>query len=149
MAPPTTSDAATSAPKSFTRFMPAVGRILLGLPFFVGGANAFLKLLPEPKAEMSDAATAFVGALVASGYMLPLIMGTQLIVGTLLLANRFVPLALALIAPFLVNALAFHIVLERSGLPFVLVFVALELALAWAYRGAFRPMLAMRARPGG
>ncbi|MEP6872477.1 MAG: DoxX family protein, partial [Anaerolineaceae bacterium] len=74
--------------------------------------------------------------------------GTQLIVGVLLLANRFVPLALALIAPFLVNALAFHLFLEPSGRPIVLAFLVVEIYLAWAYRKAFRPMLAMRVTPG-
>ena len=87
-------------------------------------------------------------ALMKTGYMMPLIFGTQLIVGVLLLANRFVPLALALIAPFLVNALAFHLFLEPSGRPIVLAFLALEIYLAWVYRRAFRPMLAMRVTPG-
>jgi hypothetical protein len=75
-------------------------------------------------------------------------MGTQLIVGLLLLTNRFVPLALALIAPVVVNIVAFHIFLAPSGLPLALVVLVLEVYLAWAYRNAFRPMLAMRAALG-
>jgi hypothetical protein len=69
-------------------------------------------------------------------------------VGVLLLVNRFVPLALALFAPFMVNSIAFHIFLEHSGLPMAAVFLALELYLAWSYRAAFRPMLAARVTPG-
>jgi hypothetical protein len=72
---------------------------------------------------------------------------TQLIVGVLLLLNRFVPLALALLAPFIVNSIAFHVFLEPSGLPMALVFLALELYLAWAYRDAFKSMLAARVTP--
>jgi hypothetical protein len=79
--------------------------------------------------------------------MMQLIGTTQLIVGVLLLVNRFVPLALALLAPFLVNSVAFHIFLEPSGLPMTMIFVALEVYLAWAYRNAFRPMLAARVDP--
>jgi hypothetical protein len=90
---------------------------------------------------------AFAGALAASGYMLQLIGGTMLIVGALLLANRFVPLALALFAPFIVNSLAFHIFLERTGLPMAAVFAGLELYLAWCYRAAYRPMLAAKVSP--
>ena len=96
---------------------------------------------------MPEAVTAFVGALMKSGYMMQLIGTTQLIVGVLLLINRFVPLALALLAPFLVNSVAFHVFLEPSGLPMALVFVAFELYLAWAYRNAFRPMLAAKVTP--
>lgn len=90
---------------------------------------------------------AFAGALMNTGYMMQLIGITHLVVGVLLLTNRFVPLALALFAPFIVNSLAFHIFLERSGLPMAVVFLALELYLAWAYRAAFRPMLAARVSP--
>jgi len=77
--------------------------------------------------------------------MFPLICGTEAVVGGLLLANRLVPLALALLAPVVVNILAFHVFLEPSGLGVALVVCALELDLAWGYRSAYRPMLALRA----
>jgi hypothetical protein len=73
--------------------------------------------------------------------MMPLIFGTQFIVGTLLLANRFVPLALALLAPFIVNSVAFHSFLEPSGRPIALTLLALEVYLAWTYRKAYHDML--------
>jgi hypothetical protein len=133
---------------SFARHLPTAARILMGLPFSVSGLNGLLHFLPEPSVVLPEGAAAFAAALVKTGYMMPLIFGTQLIVGALLLVNRFVPLALALIAPFLVNALAFHLFLEPSGRPVVLAFLALEIYLAWAYRKAYRPMLAMRVTPG-
>ena len=119
-----------------------VARLLLALIFVVFGLNGFLHFIPQPAPP--EPAMALFGALIATGYMLPLIMGTQLLVGVLLLANRFVPLALALIAPIIVNIVAFHVALAPSGLPLALVVLALELLLAWSYRGAFRPMLAAR-----
>jgi hypothetical protein len=130
-----------------TRYLPAIARVLLGLPLFVFGLNGFLNFIPQPETPIPDEAAAFAGALVSSGYMMQLIAVTLLTVGTLLLANRFVPLALALFAPFIVNSLAFHVFLERGGLPIAMVFLALELYLAWAYRAAFRPMLAARVTP--
>jgi uncharacterized membrane protein YphA (DoxX/SURF4 family) len=133
---------------SLARHLPTVARILMGLPFLISGLNGLLHFLPEPSVVLPEGAAAFANALVKTGYMMPLIFGTQLIVGALLLANRFVPLALALIAPFIINAVAFHLFLEPSGRPIVLAFLALEIYLAWAYRKAFRPMLAMRATPG-
>jgi len=80
--------------------------------------------------------------------MLPLVMGTQLLVGVLLLSNRFVPLALALIAPIIVGIITFHVFLAPASIGPGVVTVVLELYLAWAYRKAYRPMLAMRATPG-
>lgn len=134
--------------RSFTRFIPAIVRTLMGLAFVVFGLNGFLNFIPEPAKPLPEGAMAFAGALVKSGYMMQLIAGTQLISGLLLATNRFVPLGLALLAPFLVNSMAFHICLERGGLPMASVFVAMELYLAWCYREAFRPMLAMRVKPG-
>ena len=73
-----------------------------------------------------------------------LIAVTQMVVGALLLSNRFVPLALALIAPFTVNSMAFHTFLEPTGLPFATIFAAIELALVRANWPAYRPLLAAR-----
>jgi uncharacterized membrane protein YphA (DoxX/SURF4 family) len=135
--------------KSTARYLPAIARILMGLMFFVFGLNGFLHFIPEPKTPMPEGASAFAGALMKTGYMFPLVMGTQLLVGCLLLLNLFVPLAIALIAPIIVGIVTFHIFLAPSGTGIALVVLLLELYLAWAYRGAFRPMLAMRSRPGG
>ncbi|HYL91571.1 MAG TPA: DoxX family membrane protein [Alphaproteobacteria bacterium] len=136
------------AAKSFTRFLPVIARILLGLLFVVTGLNGFLNFLPQPKTPMSEAAMALAGALLKSGYLFKLIFATQLVGGLLLLAGRFVPLALAVLAPVVVNIVAFHLFLEPSGLPLAAVVLVLELYLAWAYRGAFRSMLAARVTPG-
>ena len=70
----------------------------------------------------------------------------QVIGGALLLSNRFVPLALALLAPVIVNIVAFHAFLAPSGVAIALVVLALELYLAWTYRAAFRPMLSPKNR---
>jgi len=147
IADPTDITAASRETKSVTRFFPAIARILLGLPLVVFGLNGFLNFIPPPSTPLPEGATAFLGALSQSGYMMQLIGGTHLIVGLLLVVNRFVPLALALFAPFIVNSIAFHLFLEHSGLPMAVIFLALELYLAWAYRKAFRPMLAARTAP--
>jgi hypothetical protein len=120
--------------------LPTIGRILLGLPLVIFGLNGFFNFIPPPPAPLPAGAAAFASALVATGYMMQLIGATQLVAGLLLLANRFVPLALLLLAPFFVNSLAFHLVLEHSGLPMALVFSALVVALAWSYRRAYAPL---------
>lgn len=133
--------------KSFTRHFPTVARILMGLPLLVFGLNGFFNLIPQPTTPLPEGAAAFAGALMKSGYMMQLIGATQLIVGVLLVLNRFVPLALALFAPFIVNSIAFHVFLLPSGLPMAAVFLVLELYLAWAYWNTYRSMLATRAAP--
>jgi hypothetical protein len=114
-------------------------RILQGAAFLTFGLNGFLHFLPMPAPP--PAAGAYLGALFATGYMFPLIKGTEVLTGVLLLANRFVPLALALIAPVIVNIVAFHAFLAPAGLALPLVLLVTELVLAWSYRNAYAPML--------
>jgi uncharacterized membrane protein YphA (DoxX/SURF4 family) len=136
--------------RSFARYLPDIARLLMGLVFFVFGLNGFLHFIPPPKTPMPEGAVAFATALMRTGYMMPLVAGTQLLVGILVLVNRFVPLALALIAPIIVGIITFHIFLAPAPAAMApgIVVLMLELYLAWSYRNAFRPMLAMRVRPG-
>lgn len=120
-------------------------RVALGLIFFVFGLNGFLHFLPQP--PMSGPPAQFLGALAATGYMLPLIKGTEVTAGALLLLGRYVPLALTLLAPVIVNILAFHAFLAPSGIALPLVVLALELTLAWSYRAAYRTVLEAHAEP--
>jgi uncharacterized membrane protein YphA (DoxX/SURF4 family) len=132
--------------KSLGRYLPTVARVLLGLVFFAAGIAGFLAPPPDP-ATIPEAVLAFNTAMMKTGYLFPLIKGTEAVAGLLLLSNRFVPLALAILAPVIVNIVALHAFLAPSGLAIPAVIVLLEVYLAWAYRDAFRPMLAMRAKP--
>jgi hypothetical protein len=80
--------------------------------------------------------------------MFPLIKTTEVAAGLLLLSNRFVPLALALFAPVLVNILAFHLFLAPAGMAMPALLLVAELYLAWRYRAAFAPMLRARVPAG-
>ena len=79
--------------------------------------------------------------------MLPLIAATEIAAGVLLLSGRFVPLALTLLAPVIVNILAFHLLLAKGGLGVPLAVLGAELFLAWSYRDAFAPRLRARNVP--
>jgi hypothetical protein len=125
---------ATFSTKSVT-----VARLLLGLGFFVFGLNGFLGFLPNP--EHTGAAGAYLGGLAAAGYMFPFIKGTELVVGALLLANRFVPLALTVLAPVMLNIVAFHVFLEPATLVVPLLLLALHVYLAYRYRAVYAPIL--------
>src|SRR4029077_3163548 len=109
--------------------------------------NKFFHFLPQP--PISGPPAEFFGALFATGYMLPLIATTEVVAGVMLLSGRFVPLALALLAPVIVNIVAFHGFLAPGGLAVPLLVLAAEVYLAWAYRDSFAPMLRARAVPRG
>lgn len=136
-----------SPAKSIITYLPAVLRVLIGILFVVMGLNLIFNFLPQPPGQLSPGAVAFGNGLAASGYMLVLLGGTQAIAGALLLVNRFVPLALTVLAPIVVNIVFYHAFLQRSGLIVAIPVAAIEIYLAWAYRDSFRSVLTARARP--
>jgi uncharacterized membrane protein YphA (DoxX/SURF4 family) len=115
-------------------------RLTLGLIFTVFGLNGFLHFIPQP--PTTPEAMAFGGALAATGYMFPLIKATEIVAGVLLLAGRAVPFALTLLAPVVVNIVAFHLFLAPAGAALGLIALALGLYLAWTERTVFAPLFA-------
>ncbi len=112
-----------------------IARILLGLVFVVFGANGLHPFLPMPEMPPS-LAKQFVLAMVQSHYVL-VIAGVQFIGGLLLLINRYVPLALAILGPVIVNILCFHFFMQHMGLPLALVVTILWFILFACYRRSF------------
>jgi hypothetical protein len=110
--------------KNLMRAISAIARYLAGVVFLVFGLNGFLNFVPLP--PPAGIAGQFMGALYASHYLW-VIFAFQLVAGVLLLANRYVPLALAMLAPVIVNILSFHVLMAPSGLP-----LALFVAVLWA-----------------
>lgn len=120
-------------------------RVLLGLVFLVFGLNGFLNFMPTP--EMNEAASSFMGALLATGYLMIVEKAVEVVAGLMLLTGKFVPLALVLLAPLSVNILLFHVFLDQGGLPIAIVVVVLNVFLAWAYRDSYRGVLRADAKP--
>ena len=136
----------TGKTKSFARHIPSIVRVLLGLMFLVFGLNGFLNFMPPPN-DMPQKIMEDSVALMKGGYM-TVVEGTEVIVAVLLLSGRFVPLALALLAPIVVGIVTFHIYLAPATIGPGVGVLVMELYLAWAYRSAFVPMLRMRVTPG-
>src|ERR1700742_1882892 len=99
-----------------------ISRYLLGLIFAIFGLNGFLHFIPMP--PPSGVAGQFMGALFVSHYLAP-VFALQLIGGSLLLINRYVPLALTLLGPVIANILLFHGLMAPEGLPLAVVVAVL------------------------
>jgi uncharacterized membrane protein YphA (DoxX/SURF4 family) len=118
-------------------------RLLLGLVFFVFGLNGFLNFIPAP--EMTGKGPDFIAAMADTGYMLYLVAGTEALCGAAFLSGLFVPLALVLLTPVLVNIVAYHIFLDPSGAAFgiVGVVVVLHAFLTYKHWDLYRPLVRM------
>lgn len=123
-----------------------VCRLLLGLMFFVFGLNGFLRFIPMGPMPTGLAGQFFV-VMTQSHYMVP-VFALQVIGGILLLINQFVPLALTILAPVIVNILIFHITMQPAGLPPGTVALILWIVLASRLWSHFAPLLTQKTSVG-
>ena len=111
-----------------------VSRFLLGFIFLVFGLNGFLHFIPMP--PPSGVAGQFLGSMFVTKYLL-FVFAVQLIGGVLLLINRFVPLALTILGPIIVNILLFHSLMNPAGLGLALLVAVLWGVVFASVRSAF------------
>jgi putative oxidoreductase len=119
-----------------------IARILLGLVFLVFGLNGFLHFIPMGPLP-SGLAGEFVTVLFRSHYVL-FVSAFQLAGGVLLLVNRYVPLALTLLGPVIVNILFYHLLLDHTGAPMAVVVAILWGLLAFRHRQYFSSLFVQR-----
>ena len=120
-----------------------IARLLLGLVFVVFGLNGFLNFLsmgPMP----TGLAGQFIGALFLSHYFW-VVAGLQVIGGLLLLVNRFVPLALVLLGPVIVNILLYHLFLNPAGIGLAILVTILWFIVFYGHRQYFAGIFVQRA----
>jgi hypothetical protein len=121
-----------------------VARYLLGFLFVIFGLNGFLHFIPMP--PPAGVAGQFLGALFLSHYLIVIFL-LQLVPGILLLVNWYVPLALTLLGPIVINIFLFHALMAPSGLPMALLVIVLWIVTALrvrsAFAGLFQPRVAV------
>lgn len=110
--------------------IPLIARVLLGLVFLFGGITGLLNLVPPPP-DLPERLQTFNSGLMASGYFFPLLKGTETICGLLLVTGFFVPLALVVLAPIVINIILVHAFLAPDGLPLALIIGLLTAYLAF------------------
>jgi putative oxidoreductase len=118
-----------------------IARLLLGLIFVVFGLNGFLNFIKGPMP--SGLAAQFVGALVLSHYFW-VVAAIQVAGGVLLLVNRYVPLALVLLGPVIVNIILYHVFLNLSGATLAAVVTVLWFIVFYGKRQYFSGIFAQR-----
>ena len=117
-------------------------RVLLGLALIFFGLNILIGFLENP--PLPEAATAFATALFNSGYMMTVVEIFEIVIGIMLVFNRFVPLAAVLLVPLSVNFVLFHLFLDFRGIiPAVVISIA-NLYFVLANWDLYKPLLKMK-----
>jgi hypothetical protein len=118
-------------------------RIVLGLLFILAGASGFALINNPP--PMPGLAGAFQDVFFKSHWVL-FVDAVQVVAGVLLLANRFVPVGLMMLAAVIFNILVFHITMMPSGIVPGLIALLLWFVVARQYRSLFAPLFAAQPR---
>jgi uncharacterized membrane protein YphA (DoxX/SURF4 family) len=117
-------------------------RILLGLLFVAAGAAGLLFAPPPQPGFAGEFST-----VVYASHFMNFVSAAQLVLGALLLINRFVPVALIMLAAFIYNSFAFHSTMAQSAIIAPLVIAVLLVVVAWPYRALFAPLFVARPLP--
>lgn len=102
-------------------------RVLMGLIFLFSGISFFFTTPPQMEGPIAD----FFKGLMATHYFFYLLKGTEITCGLLLILGRFVPLALVVLAPVILNIFLVHAFMMPSGLPLAIVLGILEIYLSF------------------
>jgi putative oxidoreductase len=120
-----------------------VARILLGLIFVVFGLNGFLNFIPA--GPMPEGLPGQFLAVFFQSHWALAVSAVQLIGGALLLVNRFVPLALTLLGPVIVNIILYHLLLTAAKAQLAVVVTILWIFLFYCYRQYFSTLFVQKA----
>ena len=107
-------------------------RLLLGFAFLIFGLNGFFQFMPNP--PVTQEAGALLGAFAKTGYFFPMIKLIEILVGVMLLANFFAPLATIILTPVLVGITSIHLFLNPAGIPMMIFLHLLHGFVAFGYR---------------
>ena len=124
------------------KHIPTTIRVLTGIMFTASAIAGMMGMVPPPEAS---AAQAFMGVLFSSG-LLYLVKILELVCGLALISGFFVPLALLILAPIIVNIVFFHLALDPSGLVVGGVLTALWVVSAMGQRTVLLPLLRAKAQ---
>lgn len=89
-------------------------RLLLGFVFFASGVAGLFKLVPTPE-NLPEALVTYTKGLEASIYFMPFLKITEIVCGLMLLTGFFVPLALVILAPIVLNIFLVHAFIAPDG----------------------------------
>lgn len=121
---------------TFTKIL----RIILGLGLLFFGLTKLIHFNIMPTHIYTGEAAIFIDSLSNTGYILKAVGIFEILIGLLLLLNKWIPFALLLLAPISVNILLFHLFLDIPGLIVALVIIVLNAILIYKHWKVYRPL---------
>lgn len=113
--------------------LPMIARILLGIIFTAAGIAGLIGMIKgtPPPEGMSEKMMTYMNGMAATTYFMPLLKITETVCGLLLLAGMFVPLALVVLAPIVLNIFFVLAFMDPANIPLPIIIGLLEIYLAF------------------
>ncbi|MDQ7084348.1 MAG: DoxX family membrane protein [Sulfurovum sp.] len=113
-------------------------QILAGLMLIMFGMNKFLHFIPmpPPPAELG----AYLGALMATGYLMTLVAIIEIGAGISFLLNKYTALMAVILMPVMVNAFLAHLFLDISGIGGSLMLTVFTIVVMIRHKEAYTGM---------
>ena len=124
------------------RIASLIARYLMALIFVAFGSNHLFNFLPQPSPPPGIAGQ-FFHILMSTGYLY-VVAVCEVVPGILLIINRFVPMALLVLAPVIVNIFLTGIFIASAAIPAGIVLAILWVLTAWQVRAVLFPTLQPR-----
>lgn len=124
------------------KILTVIVRTLLGALFLFASISYFFDLIPQP--DLSEPVRKFMEGVMATGYLMTLIKGTEVVGGLALISGMYAPLALVVLAPISLNIFLFHYFVDPKGMPVAIFVLVATLFLGYAYRDRYRPLFKAR-----
>src|SRR5690606_6781894 len=121
---------------TFTKIL----RIILGLGLIFFGLSKLIHFSFMPTHIYTGDAAIFIDSLSNTGYILKVVGFFELVIGLLLLFNKWVPFALLLLSPITLNILLFHLFMDTPGLIIAVVILSLNAILIYKHWKVYRPL---------
>jgi len=114
-------------------------RIVLGLFLILYALNQFVHVLPTSYGQMRPLTREFLDSILT---YLPFLYFFEMIVGVLLVLNKWTKLILIMLVPLSFSFLMFNLINQDISMMWPAIFVAiLNIALLWIYRETYKILL--------
>lgn len=110
----------------------------LGLLFF--GVSELINFNYLPTHIYAGDAAIVIDSLSKIGYILKVVGSFEVLIGLLLIFNKWVPFALILLAPITLNILLFHLFMDTPGLFLALIVLVLNAILIYKNWKVYKPL---------
>ena len=122
----------------------AIARYVIAAMMLLGGGSTFFMGSPPPEPGLMGQ----FNQIFFASHWAQVVGFAQVVMAVLLIANRYVPLALVMVAAFVYNSLAFHFLIAPPALlPMAFIVPVLWVIVALRYRDAFAQFLDAKPDP--